>query len=187
MKIITQKQQAKKTMLWFALVSITMTFAGLTSAYVFSRGRKDWEINFELPSIFTTSTFLLIISSFIFHFSKKYILNSQKTKALFYLFITLILSIFFIIFQFKGFQILIGEGYYFTGVNSTINTSFLYILVCLHLLHLFAGIIILLKVIYKTLKDKYKKNNPLGINLALWFWHFLGFLWIYLFLFLLFV
>ena len=187
MELNTQKKAAKKTMLWFAMVSITMTFAGLTSAYVFSRGRKDWDINFEIPSAFTVSTFLIVMSSFVFHFSKKYILNLQKTKALLYLFVVLILSIFFILFQFKGFQNLITEGYYFTGQESNINTSFLYILVCLHLLHLFAGIIVLLKVIYKTLKNKYTKNNLLSINLALWFWHFLGFLWIYLFLFLLFI
>jgi len=35
--------RSKKQMLWFAIASLVMMFAGLTSAYVVSRGRKDWE------------------------------------------------------------------------------------------------------------------------------------------------
>ena len=38
----TNKVRAKKMMLLFALLSITMTFAGLTSAYLVSKGRPDW-------------------------------------------------------------------------------------------------------------------------------------------------
>jgi len=34
--------EAKKMMLWFAMISMTMTFAGLTSAYVVSSSRSDW-------------------------------------------------------------------------------------------------------------------------------------------------
>ena len=34
-----KKEKAKKMMLLFALLSITMTFGGLTSAYVVSKGR----------------------------------------------------------------------------------------------------------------------------------------------------
>ena len=34
--------KAKKMMLLFGLLSITMTFAGLTSAYIVSKGRPDW-------------------------------------------------------------------------------------------------------------------------------------------------
>ena len=36
-----KKEKAKKMMLLFALLSITMTFGGLTSAYVVSKGRPD--------------------------------------------------------------------------------------------------------------------------------------------------
>ena len=39
-----QEKQArsKKMMLWFAMISMTMMFAGLTSAYIVSQERPDW-------------------------------------------------------------------------------------------------------------------------------------------------
>jgi cytochrome c oxidase subunit 3 len=41
--------RAKKNMLWFGMISLTMSFAGLTSAYVISKERKDWLTDFEIP------------------------------------------------------------------------------------------------------------------------------------------
>ena len=40
--IITKTNRAKKMMLWFGMISMSMTFAGLTSAYVVSSSRADW-------------------------------------------------------------------------------------------------------------------------------------------------
>jgi len=48
---------------------------------------------------------------------------------------------------------------------------------------LFAGMIVLSVVIYNNHKGKYKKEK-LGFELAVTFWHFLGTLWLYLFVFL---
>ena len=42
--------KAKKMMLLFSLLSIAMTFAGLTSAYIVSKARPDWLKNFDLPN-----------------------------------------------------------------------------------------------------------------------------------------
>ena len=56
--------KAKKMMLLFGLLSITMTFAGLTSAYIVSKGRPDWTMDFNLPAEFFFSTFILVLSSF---------------------------------------------------------------------------------------------------------------------------
>jgi cytochrome c oxidase subunit 3 len=77
-------------------------------------------------------------------------------------------------------------GYYFTGAQSNVTTSFLYVLVLVHLAHLVAGLIVLLVVITNHRLGKYAVN-PLGFSLAHTFWHFLGFLWVYLFLFLYFL
>ena len=40
--IQVKTSKAKKMMLWFGLISITMTFAGLTSAFIVSSSRPDW-------------------------------------------------------------------------------------------------------------------------------------------------
>ena len=89
----------------------------------------------------------------------------------------------FVYFQFQGFNGIIESGYYFTGPESSITTSYLYVLVLLHLAHLIAGIIIVLIVLFKTVSGSYFNGETLGFELALTFWHFLDILWVYLFLF----
>ena len=96
--------------------------------------------------------------------------------------LTILTAIVFVVSQFLGFNEIISQGYYFTGPESSVTTSYVYILVFLHLAHLFAGMIVLTVVISKFNKQKYEKNK-LGFELALIFWHFLGALWIYLFFF----
>lgn len=176
-------RRARKMMLLFSLLSITMTFAGLTSAYIVSKARPDWLKDFELPNYFLVSTIVIIISSLTMWFAKKNIKKSEVSKTSFWLALTFLLSVLFMISQFIGFQELINRGYYFTGAQSTVTTSFLYVLSLLHLVHVFAGMIVLIVVFINNKNKKYKEET-LGFELAETFWHFLGFLWLYLFVFL---
>ena len=174
--------KAKKMMLLFSMLSIAMTFAGLTSAYIVSKSRPDWLKDFELPFAFIISTIVIIFSSFSIYSAKKS-LNNDSSKTTMWLFVTFALGLVFVISQFLGFDELISMGYFFTGAQSTITTSFLYVLTVLHLAHLFAGLIVLAVVIVKNYKNIYK-TEKLGFELAVTFWHFLGILWLYLFVFL---
>ena len=187
--------KAKKMMLWFGMISITMTFAGLTSAFIVSSSRPDWLDTFVLPNWFTISTVSIILSSLFFQLAKfrldKYIRLSLPENINIYiernnvnslLVLTILSAIIFVVSQFLGFNEIISQGYYFTGPESSVTTSYVYILVFLHLAHLFAGMIVLTVVVTKFNKQRYEKNK-LGFELALIFWHFLGALWIYLFFF----
>jgi cytochrome c oxidase subunit 3 len=181
--IITKTNRAKKMMLWFGMISMSMTFAGLTSAYVVSSSRADWIQQIELPFAFTLSTLIIILSSGTFYLALKMIQSDNIKAAQGLLLTTLALAIAFVLFQLQGFNGIIDKGYYFTGPESSITTSYLYVLVLLHLAHLTAGLVIVLNVFFKTLKGKYDQGNTLGFELALTFWHFLDILWVYLFLF----
>ena len=187
--------KAKKMMLWFGMISITMTFAGLTSAFIVSSSRPDWLDSFILPNWFTISTISIVFSSVFFQFAKfrldKYVRVSlpeniniyiERNNVNILLVLTILTAVIFVVSQFLGFNEIISQGYYFTGPESSVTTSYVYILVFLHLAHLFAGMIVLTVVISKFNKQKYEKNK-LGFELALIFWHFLGALWIYLFFF----
>ena len=175
--------KAKKMMLLFSMLSIAMTFAGLTSAYIVSKSRPDWLKDFELPFAFIVSTVVIILSSISIYIAKKSVKNNEVSKTSLWLLITFGLGIIFVISQFSGFNELIGLGYFFTGAQSTITTSFLYVLTVLHLAHLFAGLIVLVVVTINNYKNKYR-TEKLGFELAVNFWHFLGILWLYLFVFL---
>lgn len=177
--------RAKKMMLWFSMISITMTFGGLTSAYVVSKSRPDWLESFQLPSPFYWSTLVIVLSSITFWWAKKN-LNTNNTSTRKGLLATLVLALTFVALQIQGFSELISQGYYFTGAESNVTTSFLYVLVLVHMAHLVGGLVVLLVVLTNHYMGKYEEN-PLGLSLAHTFWHFLGFLWVYLFVFLYFL
>jgi|SRR5690554_5993686 len=179
--------RAKKNMLWFGIISLTMSFAGLTSAYVVSKERPDWITAFEIPQAFYVSLVLIIVSSITIHLALKKIRKAQNKLGMFLLISTFLLGVLFVIFQFVGFSEIIQNGYNFTGPTSSITTSFIYLVVLLHVAHVFAGLISLLIVIYNHFKLKYKNGKTLGVELAATFWHFVDLVWIYLFLFLYFV
>ena len=181
--LIVKNNRAKKMMLWFGMISMSMTFAGLTSAYVVSSSRSDWIEQIDLPFAFTLSTLLMLCSSGTFYLAFKSIKEQLKKRAQSLLLITLALAFAFVYFQFQGFGEIIEQGYYFTGAESSITTSYLYVLVLLHLAHLAGGVIIVTYVLFRTLKGKYSEGNTLGFELAVTFWNFLDILWLYLFLF----
>src|SRR5690606_12598749 len=106
-----------------------------------------------------------------------------RSKSSLFLFITLVLGFLFSGLRFKGFGDVIAAGYYFKGCECTIIILFLYVVVIVHILHLIGGLIALSVIIYNHYKQKYKTGQTLGIELGAMFWHFLDFLWLYLFLF----
>ena len=120
--------KAKKMMLWFGMISITMTFAGLTSAFIVSSSRPDWLDSFMLPNWFTISTISIILSSLFFQLAKfrldKYVRVSlpeniniyiERNNVNLLLVLTIITAIIFVVSQFLGFNEIISQGYYFTG------------------------------------------------------------------------
>jgi len=175
--------RAKKMMLWFGMISVAMMFAGLTSAYVVSKSRPDWVSQIDIPMSFVYSTIAIILSSFTFYAAKKAIQKGESRKATSFLLATFVLGLVFVFLQFNGFSKFIEAGFYFTGSESTITTSFLYAIIFSHLVHLFGGLIVLLVVIYNHFKEKYKPGQTLGLELGAMFWHFLDFLWVYLIVF----
>ena len=180
-------ERSKKMMLWVGIGSLIMGFAGWTSAYIVSRSREDWLVEVELPQLFFISTAVIILSSITYFLAKKAIQKDQKKQGTNWLLITLVLGILFIVLQFLGFQELIDSGFNFTGPTSNIKASFVFLIAGVHILHLVAGLISLGVVLFQNSKNKYTATDYLGVTLGETFWHFLGFLWLYLILFMLFV
>ena len=185
----TEEQKSRtarsyKLILLFAMVSMTMMFAGLTSAFVVSKSRADWLKDFQLPTAFFYSTAVIIGCSVTFYLAKKAIQKNNQSKTTLFLLSTLVLGILFVVLQFVGFGQIVANGYYFTGSGSSITTTFLYVVTVVHMIHLAGGVISLLIIIYNHFKQKYNSSQTLGIELGAMYWHFLDLLWVYLFLFL---
>src|SRR5699024_853096 len=116
-------------------------------------------------------------------FVKKSIKKNKQTLSFLLLIISFGLGVTFIVLQLKGFNHLFLEGYYPMGGASTINISFYYIIIFIHILHVFSGLIFLMFLIYNHFKKRYKAVQTLGLELGITFCHFVDFVWIYLFLF----
>jgi cytochrome c oxidase subunit 3 len=178
-----RKGKSYKLLLLFGMISILMIFAGLTSAYVVSKSRPDWMTDFQIPTAFIFSTLVMITSSATFYFAYRSIKLNKRSQATIFFWSTLLLGFLFVYLQFKGFQQAVESGYFFTGSESNVTTSFLYIVVIVHLAHLIGGFISLFIVIYNHYKQKYNTSQTLGIELSAMYWHFMDFIWVYLFLF----
>lgn len=179
-----KNKRAKKMMLWFGIVSLIMSFGGLTSAFIVSSSREDWLNDFELPNAFFISTIIIIFSSLVFIAAKKALLKEKYLLSQSLVLGVFVLGLAFIYNQFLGFNELIISGYNFTGPTSNITMSYIYIIAVAHILHVIAGLISLAVVIVNHFKKQYTPASKLGFDIASTFWHFIDLLWVYLFLFL---
>lgn len=185
-----QRRGAAKPMLWIGIASMAMAFAGLTSGYVVSRSalleRENW-FQFALPNYFYLSTAAIVLSSVIMF----WVVNQAKTAKFSNvktgLWLSLVLGLVFGGLQLLGWKALHDGGIFFTGEGSNPAGSWVYAITFFHLLHMAAGVITLFITTIKAHLGKYTQDNILGIELAAIFWHFLDFVWIYLFAFLLFI
>ena len=183
-----QRNKAKKMLLWFSMISLAMSFAGLTSAYVVSKERADWLENLVLPSAFGWSLVVILLSSLTFEWAKRALKKQENQQGTLLLWITWFLGLGFMALQYMGFsQIYNDFGYAFTGPTSSIAYTFIFLIVVLHLCHVLAALIALSVVIYNHYKQRYILGKTLGVELAALFWHFVDGLWLYLFLFFYFV
>jgi cytochrome c oxidase subunit 3 len=67
------------------------------------------------------------------------------------------------------------------------SSSFFIMLAGLHVAHVLVGLLVLIISLVKGLLGKYPKNRTIGLETSAYFWHFVDFLWIYLFGFLLYI
>ena len=177
----TLAMNPKKFAMWLFIGSVVMLFAALTSAYIVRQAEGNW-LFFELPGLFTTSTIVILLSSvtmqWAFWSAKKDNLEMVKIMVT----ATSVLGLAFLVLQFEGWKELVANQVYLVGNPSG---SFLYIITGLHGLHLISAIIFLLIVLVATYRYKVHSKDLTQIEMCTTYWHFLGGLWLYLFVFLL--
>lgn len=180
------RNKTAKPMLYVAIGSMVMLFGGLTSAYVVRHAEGNWLV-FTMPRAFYFSTALMLLSSLTMNFALMAAKKNNFTQIKQALGATLVLGIGFMFCQFMGWSQLSAQKVFFAGKDSNASGSFFYVLTGLHLAHLLGGMLYLLAVNIKALKNKYTAQNYLSLQLCATYWHFLDGLWIYLFFFLIFI
>ena len=171
----------KKFALWLFIVSVVMVFAGLTSAYIVRQAEGNW-LEFNLPSIFYYSTGIIILSSVTMHWAYTSAKADNIDMLKVAIGLTTLLGLVFLVTQWYSWVALVDRDVYFVGNPSG---SFLYVFTGLHALHLISGVIFLIIVLISSLRFKIHSQNMAQMEMCTTYWHFLGGLWLYLFMFLL--
>lgn len=188
------KIHPQKLALWIAMGSITMMFAGLTSAYVVKQSAGNWR-TYHLPSVFWVSTFVILLSSITIILGQRAFKKRAMPRYKALITTTLILGILFGALQFLGFYDLYTHPQQVIYNGDVLNQmqpvtipgnpseSFLFVIAGLHLLHILGGIVALAIVFFKAFRKRVKIYNSTGLELVASYWHFVDVLWIYLFIF----
>lgn len=176
------KIATEKVLLAIGIGSIVMLFAGLTSGYIVRQAEGNWRF-FELPSVFYVSSIIILLSSFTMQMAIRAVKKDDLSQVKTFLLITLGLGLAFVFSQFLGWNELVKNDVYFAD-KLTPSGSFFYVITGLHLAHLAFGLLGLIITGSKSIRERYSSKNYLGISLCAIYWHFLGGLWIYLFVFL---
>jgi len=172
--------QTYKSLLWVAMGSIVMFFAGLTSAFVVRKAEGNWT-DIYWPDWFIYSTIVILLSSLLLIQVKRKIKQGEIQNHL--IISSFCLGLIFAFFQILGWNELLIQGVSLVGFQSTPSSQYFFLLTFAHFAHLIGGIISLFVVMIKSLKGKYNIDNYIGIDLSIIYWHFLAILWLYLFIF----
>ncbi len=177
-------RKAKKFNLWLGMIGMFMMFAALSSGFiVYTAGGVDKGIKTLLPQTFIYSTVVIVISSLTLHLAYRAARMAELAKQKLFLLCTIILGVLFFILQVHSWRVLTEQGVFF--INNNASQSFVYVFTGLHLLHIVAGLIVLLRCFVGAVKSIPQANNIFRMDLAALFWHFLDLLWIYIYVFLL--
>lgn len=174
----------KKFALWLFMATVCMLFAAWTSAYIVKRGEPGWS-SFELPRQFWINTGLILLSSCTLLWAQLSAKKDELEKVKVAITLTAVLGISFLIGQWIAWEKMVDINYYFTGMGGNTSSSFIYVLTGVHGLHLVSGVIFLLVVLVSTYRYKVHSKNIVQLEMCATYWHFLGGLWLYLFVFLL--
>lgn len=167
----------------FLLVVVLMTFGGLIAAYVViaTNGVAEWQ-PFTLPIQVWVSTAIIIASSITYHLGKVAVERSDQAAAKKWLVVTTVLGAAFISSQLLSWLALVNLGMY---MASNPYAGFFYIMTAVHAVHVLGGIAalgaILLRVWYPTENVNSVTRRKTLAQVVGWYWHFMGGLWIVLF------
>ena len=196
--ILTAEQRAfpLRFLMWLYVVTVVMLFAGLTSAMIVSMrdnmANQSWVV-FSMPALFAFTTGAIVASSgtlFWAYYAAKRNRFQQLNAALWS---TLVLGLLFLTGQYLGFVELYDMGVYFVDNSHKIGAgkkvfnasgSFFMVMTGMHAVHIMAASIALVVQCVKALLYKINSTKLLGLQLTSIFWHSLGVIWLYLYIFL---
>ena len=172
----------KKFALWIFIATVIMLFGAWTSAYIVKRADIGWT-EIVLPWHFYLNSATIIVSSLFMVLATRAARRDEQETLKIMISVTTIFGVAFLVGQYLAFSELIALKEHFTG--GAVSHSFIYVLTGAHGAHVIGGVVFLLIMLAATFNGKVNSKSMNQIEMCATYWHFLGILWLYLFVFLL--
>ena len=170
-----------KLAMWLFLGSECLLFGGLISTYMLYRGRTQEgprpETIYDIP--FTSvSSFVLLMSSLTMVLAVSAAHRGEVERTRLWLTATALLGATFV-----GGQVYEFTAFYREGLGFTTNLfgSSFYTLTGFHGAHVTVGIIMLMSLVWITLRGNISGNRAEVVELVGLYWHFVDIVWIVIF------
>lgn len=169
--------------IWVTLAAVMMMFTALTSAYIVrAAGATDWVV-IRMPRLLWLSTTLIVLSSVSLELARKALQRDDQQGYARWLLVTVGLGLGFLGSQFLAWRELVAQGIY---LSSNPHSAFFYLLTGMHGVHLLGGILaldyLLLHAWRRRAPEQIGPRRAAAAGAVALYWHFMGLLWIYLFL-----
>jgi cytochrome c oxidase subunit 3/cytochrome o ubiquinol oxidase subunit 3 len=170
-----------KLAMWLFLGSECLLFGGLISTYMLYRGRTQHgprpETVYDIP--FTSvSSFVLLMSSLTMVLAVSAAHRNEVQRCRLWLVATALLGATFVGGQVYEFTAFYREG---LGYTTSLFGSSFYTLTGFHGVHVTVGIIMLLSLVFITLRGAISGTRAEVIELVGLYWHFVDIVWIVIF------
>jgi heme/copper-type cytochrome/quinol oxidase subunit 3 len=166
---------------WVFIGSETLFFGTLISVYMVYRGMSvtgPYPADLIDIPLTTISTFVLLMSSLAVVLALNALQLAQRTKALFWTMVIIVLGAGFLGFQAYEFTHFYKEG--LTLQQNLFGSSF-FVLTGFHGAHVTVGVVWLLILWWDMFRGKLRPENSLRLEVAGLYWHFVDIVWIVIF------
>jgi cytochrome c oxidase subunit 3 len=175
-------QKCIKNGFFLFILSEIMFFGALFGSYIYIITHPNIWIGcqwppsdlFELnPFLFPLANcFLLLFSGVMTEFAHESISLGNWKHTYIYLITTMFFGILFLMVQ------LIEYTYLPFGMSDSIFGSLFYFITGFHGLHVLIGLLFIYVQFNRLNKGDFTRNHHLGLDLAIWYWHFVDIIWL---------
>lgn len=163
--------------LWVILATVTMLFAGFTSAYLVRRSAADW-VPVYAPPILLLNTVVLLLSSAAVELAKSALEAGRRHGAGTWLLVSAGLGLVFLAGQVLAWRQLSAFGIF---LPTSPHGSFLYMLTGVHAVHVLGGLAALLYVLGREWRPRPLQPAADSLALSAVYWHFVTGVWVFLY------
>lgn len=173
---------SKKLVMWLFIISDAVTFGALLFAYGYVKNASlDWPEPFKFsPSIINVMlmTFILVTSSLTMLVATRAAKESQKARAIHWIFITVAGGILFALLHVREWLGLIREGVrlFQNPWGSPIFGAMFFAITGLHLTHVIGGVIALTVIALGYKRGRYNSDD---VEIWSLYWHFVDLVWMF--------